>query len=284
MQKPVVVSPLKWAGNKMWLAKRLARLIDKEVDPNQPVVELFAGSLGFSLFYGFTNVIANDVDKTLISFYQHLKTGFIPDSELTVEKEAYYQYRDRYNSLAEQHDFGEELASIFYYINCVGYNGLFRKAQKTGRLNVPFGDYKRYPVQKLELCRNFGNHVKTWEFSSKCFTQINGLENAGLILADPPYEGTFTGYNGKFTFDDQLKVIETLEKASCPIIATNSINSKPLLRAYKDAGYSLYQSLVPRRISRNVNNRKPEHEMIALKNFRTQRIRSLCPDLQPIRA
>lgn len=283
MQKPVVVSPLKWAGNKMWLAKRLARLIQKDVDPNQSVVELFAGSLGFSLFYGFNNVIANDVDMPLISFYQHLKTGFLPDSELTVEKEAYYQYRDRYNDLVEQNDFGEELASIFYYINCVGYNGLFRKAQKTGRLNVPFGDYKRYPAQKLQLCRDFGEHVKTWEFTNKCFTQVEGIESAGLILADPPYEGTFTGYNGKFTFEDQLKVIDTLEKAHCPIIATNSIKSKPLIRAYKDAGYRLYKSLVPRRISRNVAERKPEYELIALKNFPTQRIRSLCPDLQPVR-
>lgn len=283
MQKPVVVSPLKWAGNKMWLAKRLARLIQKDVDVNDSVVELFAGSLGFSLFYGFNNVIANDVDKPLISFYNHLKSGFIPDSGLTVEKEAYYQYRDRYNDLVESNDFGEELASIFYYINCVGYNGLFRKAQRTGRLNVPFGDYKRYPHQKLQLCKNFGQHVKTWEFTNKCFTQVDGIEGAGLILADPPYEGTFTGYNGKFTFEDQLKVIKTLDKANCPIIATNSIKSKPLIHAYKDAGYSIYKSLVPRRISRNVTERKPEFELIALKNFTTQRVRTLCPELQKIR-
>lgn len=282
MQKPVVVSPLKWAGNKMWRAKRLARLIQKDIDPNQSVVEMFAGSLGFSLSYGFENVIANDVDKPLFSFYEHLRAAFTPDSGLVVSEDAYYKYRFRYNDLVEVSNFGEELASLFYYINCVGYNGLFRKAQRTGRLNVPFVHYKHYPEQKLQLCRNFGEHVNTWKFTSQCFTQVQGIENAGLILADPPYEGTFTGYNGIFTYEDQLKVIETLEKADCPIIATNSIKSKPLIRAYKDAGYRTYKMLVPRRISRKVTERKPEYELIALKNFTTQRIRTLCPDLQKL--
>lgn len=283
MQKPVVVSPLKWAGNKMWLAKRLARLVKNDIDPNLPVVELFAGSLGFSLFFGFRNVIANDIDVPLISFYQHLQSGFVPDPRLTVEKEAYYRYRDRYNDLVEQQNFNEELASLFYYINCVGYNGLFRKAMKTGRVNVPFGDYIKYPEKKLELCRFFTEQVKDWEFTSNCFTQVKDVETAGLILADPPYEGTFTGYNGKFTYDDQLKVIESLERASCPIIVTNSTKSRPLIREYKSAGYRLYKALVPRRISRNTAERKPEYELIALKNFTTQRIRTLCPDLEPIR-
>lgn len=44
-----ILSPLKWAGSKRFLAKRVKPLINKEIRPDPLVTELFAGSLGFSL-------------------------------------------------------------------------------------------------------------------------------------------------------------------------------------------------------------------------------------------
>jgi len=282
MQDSNLSSPLRWAGNKQWLAKRTARLIAKEVEPASQVVELFAGSLGFSLHFGFKNVVANDIDTPLINFYRSLQTGFLPSTDYKVEKEAYYFYRERYNDLVEQGQYNSELASLFFYLNATCFNGLLRKS-KSGRFNVPFGKFEQFPVNKIDRCIAVASHIKSWKFSSVCFSEVAEIEEAGLILADPPYEGTYTGYNGGFSFEEQIKLIETLDNTTCPTIITNSMKSKELLCLYRDAGYRLYKTLVRRSISAKKESRNKQYEVVALKNIRTQRVKSLCPELELVR-
>ncbi len=63
----MLLSPLKYAGNKAFLADRLKRLIESELDiKSTKVLEPFSGSLGFSLGLGFKYVHANDFNKPLV--------------------------------------------------------------------------------------------------------------------------------------------------------------------------------------------------------------------------
>ena len=57
--------------------------------------------------------------------------------------DAYYAYRQLFNALlAAGRGHTREAASLFYYLNRTGFNGLCRFNSR-GEFNVPFGSYAR---------------------------------------------------------------------------------------------------------------------------------------------
>lgn len=276
-----VLSPLKWAGSKRFLASRIRPLLNRELPSDPIVTELFAGSLSFSLELGYNRVLANDLNKALMNFFKHIQRGYVPTcANFPIDKVSYYNYRDRYNELIRKGSFNAEMADLTLYLNAIGFNGLYRTSNKSG-YNVPFGKAKEFPIEKIHRCRLLTKAIENWTLSSDCFSDVPIGNDTDLVYVDPPYHGTFTAYTSKFTLDDQVSIIDKLSDVSAPVVISNSLSSE-MVALYKDAGFKLYKTQIKRRISANQSSRTNQFELVAFRGFTTKRIANLTTGLERI--
>jgi len=117
--------------------------------------------------------------------------------------DAYYAYRKFFNALLARGPRAHaEAASLFYYLNRTGFNGLCRFNSR-GEFNVPFGSYAR-----IAYVRDFARTApcsRVWEFSERRLRSV-AAEACRLRLRDPPYDVPFTQYaRGRFSWDDQVR-------------------------------------------------------------------------------
>lgn len=278
-KKSIGLSPLKWLGNKRDLARAIQPLIEREICHNSTVIEPFCGSLGFSLHFGFKHVKANDNNRALINFYKQQVKGHHPSCHWSFSKtQVYYQMREEFRSIMRNGGCDKRLSDLFMYLNTAGFNGLYRE-NRQGVYNTPSGDATSFPIEKIERCRELARIAKQWQFTSTCYSQVS-YADAGLVVVDPPYQNEYVGYlEGGFNLNNQFELAEKMASIDAPIILSNSISHKPLLRTYKACGFKLYAIEVNRSVAANGNSRGRKLELVALKGFGTKKIRSLCPSL-----
>jgi DNA adenine methylase len=206
--------------------------------------------------------VLNDVNPHLVNFYRHLKRGFTIDIPLRNSRAAYDRARNRFNALLHggQKD-THKAATLFYYLNRTGYNGLCRFNQKGG-FNVPFGSHRT-----INYVRDFSDYrdaFERWRFFSGDFEKVP-LEPGDFVYADPPYDVDFTSYaKGGFTWDDQVRAAEWLARHRGPVVLSNQATPR-IVTLYKKLGFKLRFLQAPRLISCN-GDRTPAKEVFATKN------------------
>ena len=253
--------PLKWAGGKRWQLRYLRPLWRPHMQCR--LVEPFCGGLSVALGLMPRRALLNDINPHLINFYDWLKRGLQIEISLDHDRHVYYAHRARFNALLEAG--GErtcEAASLFYYLNRTGYNGLCRFNSR-GAFNVPFGKYKRityasdfFPYRSL---------VARWEFRTQDFEQLP-LERSDFVYADPPYDVEFTNYaKGGFTWNDQVRAATWLARHSGPVVLVNQATPR-IRELYGDLGFRLDSIRAPRRIN-CTGDRTPAEEVIASRNL-----------------
>ena len=210
-----------------------------------------------------TRALLNDVNPHLINFYRWLQEGLRVSLPMRNSERLYYQYRSRFNGLLHgRRSSSSEAASLFYYLNRTGYNGLCR-FNSQGEFNVPFGRYNR-----INYARDFsayGAVLAPWEFTTQDFARIP-LEEEDFIYADPPYDVEFTKYaKTGFSWEDQVRAAESLSRHPGPVVLANQATSR-ILALYKRLGFKLMKLDGPRRIS-CTGDRQPAREVLALKNL-----------------
>ncbi len=85
--------------------------------------------------------LLNDINPHLINFYAWLKRGLRIEVEMRNDEVLFYRHRVRFNELLrKKRQRSREAASLFYFLNRTGYNGLCRFNSR-GEFNVPFGRY-----------------------------------------------------------------------------------------------------------------------------------------------
>ena len=140
--------PLKWAGGKRWLVPVLMEYWAGHED--RRLVEPFVGGLAVTLGLAPRSALLNDANPHLIAFYRWLQRGLdvrTTNIELTNDRAVYAHNRTRFNELIRDGQAeSAEAATLFYYLNRTGYNGLCRFNAR-GFFNVPFGRYKRPPYR-----------------------------------------------------------------------------------------------------------------------------------------
>jgi DNA adenine methylase len=154
-----------------------------------------------------------------------------------------------------------EAASLFYYLNRTGYNGLCR-FNKSGEFNVPFGSYKsiRYRADFTEYREIFAE----WDFTCGDFEDL-ALDKGDFLYADPPYDVQFTQYSkGGFRWDDQVRLARWLNGHLGPVVASNQATSR-IVELYGDLGFNLQFLDAPRMIS-CTGDRSVAKEILATKN------------------
>jgi DNA adenine methylase len=253
--------PLKWAGGKRWLVPELLPYWEKH--STRRLVEPFCGGLAVTLGLLPKRALLNDVNPHLIHFYRWLKKGLEVSIPMKNEHDLFYAHRERFNSLLKNGGAESgETAALFYYLNRTGFNGLCR-FNRSGRFNVPFGEYK-----KINYQRHFDGYRKLfekWEFMNRDFEAVP-LKPDDFVYADPPYDVEFTQYSkGGFDWADQVRTAEWLARHKGPVILSNQATNR-IIELYDKFGFKLRFLQAPRRIS-CTGDRTPAREVLALRNL-----------------
>ena len=260
--RPQLRPPLKWAGGKRWLVPHVQRLW--RGCGRRRFVEPFCGGLAVALGLQPRRALLNDVNPHLIGFYRQLARGFTISLPMENAADTYYAYRQIFNALlAAGRGHTPEAASLFYYLNRSGFNGLCRFNSR-GEFNVPFGSYAR-----IAYVRDFSAYrplFARWEFSSLDFETLQ-LKPTDFLYADPPYDVPFTQYaRGRFSWDDQVRAAEWLARHPGPVVLSNQATPR-VVALYRKLGYELRFLAAPRRIS-CTGDRTPAREVLATRNVK----------------
>jgi DNA adenine methylase len=260
-EQVVLRPPLKWAGGKRWLAPRLRELWHGHA--HRRLVEPFVGGLAVALELRPQRALLNDLNPHLINFYRCLQRGLVAQVEMRNRERAYYRQRERFNTLIRRGEHGtQEAASLFYYLNRTGYNGLCRFNRK-GEYNVPFGRYKR--IRYRTDFSAYASLLSRWHFVCHDFAELT-LRPDDWIYADPPYDVEFTSYSQHgFDWADQVRLAEWLVRHPGPVIASNQATER-IQALYGRLGFRITLLEAPRRISCN-GDRSPALEILATRGL-----------------
>jgi DNA adenine methylase len=252
---------LKWAGGKRWQVPRLEPLWRAHV--HRRLVEPFCGGLAVTLGLRPQRALLNDINPHLINFYEWLKRGLRVDIALDYDSRVFYAHRARFNALLREGQTGtREAASLFYYLNRTGYNGLCRFNNR-GEFNVPFGKYKQ--VRFVQHFVEYPDVLSSWIFRVGDFEQLP-LTPDDFIYADPPFDVEFRKYAKEgFDWDDQVRAATWLAAHRGPVVLVNQATSR-IRRLYRDLGFRLEYVSAPRRIN-STGDRTPAREVIATRNI-----------------
>jgi DNA adenine methylase len=253
--------PLKWAGGKRWQVPHVQRLWRGHEQAR--LVEPFCGGLAVAFGLQPRHALLSDVNPHLVTFYRHLKRGLTISLPMENRSEAYYAHRTLFNTLvAAGHSHSVEAASLFYYLNRTGFNGLCRFNSR-GEFNVPFGRYAR-----ITYVRDFADYrqrFRGWELSSADFETL-ALRPDDFVYADPPYDVPFTQYARlAFSWDDQVRAAEWLARHKGPVVLANQATPR-VVALYRTLGFRLRFLAAPRMIS-CTGDRTPAREVLATRNL-----------------
>jgi DNA adenine methylase len=210
---------LKWVGGKSWHVPQVASLWD-ERGPDVRFVELFCGSAAITLGCEPARAVLNDANPHLINFYRHVKAGDILDYSGTTSEREYYSRREWFNRcLREGKGDSATAAGLFYYLNCAGFNNLWR-VNGAGECNVPFRK-GRENVPPIDMVIAM-NELSGFQFTNDDFRDVI-LEENDFVYADPPYLGTFEGYTPEgFTEFDFAELVALLTGHPGRVVIMNS--------------------------------------------------------------
>lgn len=256
-----LMPPLKWAGGKRWLTPRLQELYAQH--HHRRLVEPFCGGLAAALALHPEHALLNDINEHLINFYRWVAADLDLDLDMLNEEPTYYRHRDRFNQLVAQGGGNtREAATLFYYLNRTGYNGLCR-FNRQGGFNVPFGRYTS--INYATSFAGHGGQFRHWQFTNVDFEGLL-LRHDDFIYADPPYDAAFSGYTKLgFTWNDQVRLTEWLARHPGPVLLSNHATQR-IEDLYRDHGFRLLFLNAPRRINAN-GDRTPAKEILALRNL-----------------
>lgn len=252
--------PLKWAGGKRWLLPHLRHFWDPK--GSYRLIEPFCGGLAVTLGLRPHLALLNDINPHLMNFYSWLKQGLVIEIPMHNLSDQYYHYRSWFNQLLNENKQNTRLAaSLFYYLNRTGYNGLCR-FNKKGLFNVPFGKYK--VITYIADFSEYQTCFQDWELS-QCDLEDLKLDENDFIYADPPYDVQFTQYSQKgFSWPDQLRTAQYLAHHPGPVILSNQATPR-IQQLYQDLGFEIKLLPAPRMIN-CTGNRDPALEVLAFRN------------------
>jgi DNA adenine methylase len=252
---------LKWAGGKRWQVPHLRPLWEPHA--KRRLVEPFCGGLAVTLGLSPERALLNDANQHLINFYRWLQRGLRVDLPMENAKKQFYSYRERFNALLSSGNGStKEAASLFYYLNRTGYNGLCR-FNRSGEFNVPFGRYAR--IGYTNDFTQYRDVFADWTFTNTDVEDVP-LDHNDFVYADPPYDVEFTQYSqGGFSWEDEQRTAVWLSKHRGPVIVVNQATPR-IEQLYRKLGFGLQFLDAPRRIS-CTGDRMPAREIMGTRNL-----------------
>lgn len=218
---------LRWAGGKIWFARRYGTLLNSMEFNSYHEPFLGGGSVFFSLTTPRTAYLS-DTNKELVETYLAIKDCPVSViSELAKfknDKETYYKIRS--TTFTER----EKKSAQFIYLNKTSFNGVYRVNLK-GQYNVPYGYRSKKLVDECVLVRA-SEALRNTVLTCCDFEQtIDKMHEGDLVFLDPPYtvshnHNGFIKYNQKiFGLKDQYRLadfVARLCRKGCKYILTNA--------------------------------------------------------------
>jgi DNA adenine methylase len=265
IQEAVARPFLKWAGGKRSI---LPALIERLPAKFSTYYECFLG--GAALFFGArpSPAYLSDVNFPLVLTYIAVRD----DVERVItnlqghasrhEKKYYLEMRKRLHVETDP----TKIAALLIYLNKTCYNGLYRVNQ-SGQFNVPMGSYKDPAILDVDNLRACSKALQGIEIKQHEFSQVP-VHEGNFYYLDPPYYGTFSGYDGAGFGDkdheELAQFCKALDAAKCYFMVSNS--DTPFIRKLY-AGFEIEQVEGARNVSCKGETRGKEKELI-IRNYR----------------
>lgn len=209
-----------------------------------------------------------------------LKRGFLSEEDVQKNIETAYMstlyiyFRMLYNDTNVASENTPLHISLFLFLRCYAYSGMFRYNDK-GEFNVPYGgmSYNKKSLQKEmdyykseELLRLFHKATISCLDFEKFFCEFRPQRN-DFIFLDPPYDSDFSTYDkNSFTHADHKRLANYLIN-KCNAKWLLDIKATPfILSLYENKGLSITSFDKKYQVSfMNRNNKAVEH--LIIKNY-----------------
>ena len=179
-------------------------------------------------------------------------------------QDAFKRLRAKYNASKNP----QERAMLFMYLNRHCYNGLMRY-NKSGGYNTTFGQYK-WPSLPIDDIMFFSKKMKGTRFVNAGFESLRFARHYNMtVYCDPPYlpiskTASFAAYSQEGFLREQhisldKKARYWADKCESVWVSNNEV---PLLQECYPNAANTIKFMVPRTISRNIENRKPVGEVL----------------------
>lgn len=209
--------PIKWVGGKTQIKKKLMELFPlqinnyfepfcgggsvfiellKQVEQEEKTVSKFIISDSNEVLIQMFNDIKNNIGKIILKLKKY-------NSKPVINELKYKKLREKYNR--------KKTTELFMILNKTCFRGLYRE-NKSGKMNVPFGNYKRFNYD-IENLRNLSELFNKYDIIFKChnYSEINP-QKKDFVYFDPPYHGKFNDYTSKkFNHEVFSEFISTLD-------------------------------------------------------------------------
>ena len=254
---------VKWAGGKRALVPEIARRLPESFNTYwEPF--LGGGAVFFALDSRIQSAQLSDVNAELALTYQMVRNrseeviALLSDHAERHAKTHYLAVRGM-NGTPEP----VEIAARFIYLNKTCYNGLYR-VNKKGQFNVPMGSYKNPTICDSDGILDAAKVLQKATVRIGDFGKI-APSAEDFVYADPPYDGTFNGYDSSGFDEAQQRRLRDAaikwHKLGAAVMLSNSDTS--LIRSlYGEAPFVLHEVTAPRHINSNPNGREAVGELI----------------------
>ena len=271
-KRPAAAPFVKWAGGKRSLLPHLAPHLPAEIDTYW---EPFLG--GGAVFFAFASRIRrarlSDSNGELIVAYRMVKER-LPDLLAKLRehqrrhqrrKDAKYADGSTYylRVRASQPKEEVEVAARFIYLNRTCFNGLYR-VNKNGLFNVPEGSYAKPDICNAHRLQAASRALANAALEIGDFASI-APGKGDLVYCDPPYDGTFAGYQANgFDKDAQIRLRDAARQwaADGATVVLSNADTPAMRTLYADAPWTIHDAAAPRAINADGDGRGAAPELI----------------------
>lgn len=261
---------LRWVGAKRWLAPTLAPWITARLRVGGVYCEPFLGAGAVALQLAD----ATRVPRMRLGEKCHALSGLWwwlqRDASSVAEAlecnawqntaEGYKHVVEMFNRL-DHFDEGDATPSaMMLWLNHTCFNGVYRE-NKRGLYNVPWGKRKTILLPSRQDLMAIGYHLQRTDiFAGRDYTETLALDlpSGSVVYADPPYDGTFTGYTS-FGFGDraQAELADNLRYLVSRGVAVATTNSDtPFIRGlYSTGAWNVQTVSEPRSVAARGSSR-----------------------------
>ena len=254
---------VKWAGGKRSITSTILQYLPASIEVYH---EPFVG--GGAVFFAFEHMIKTatlaDLNQELVVTYLAVANNtdkLIKSLERHTRK--HQEEKDYYMKIRKQSPKDSiDIAARFLYLNRTCFNGLYR-VNKSGKFNVPEGKYKNPKICDSVNLRNASQILKKADIRFGQFDLTISPQNGDFVYCDPPYDGTFSGYQADgFGNADQerlKKSVDTWTHQGASVMVSNS--DTPFIRELYE-GYHVHSITGQRNISSTGDKRGQTPEVL----------------------
>ena len=251
---------VKWAGGKRSIIFTINDFLPVNIEAYH---EPFLG--GGAVFFAFEDRIKTatlaDLNEELVIAYRTISQQTNEVISALEKHAANHKSKDYYIKVRNQKPKDPvDITARFLYLNKTCYNGLYR-VNKSGKFNVPQGKYKNPKICDPTNLKNVAKVLEKATIRIGQFDETITPTSGDFVYCDPPYDGTFTGYQAQgFKDADQERLKDMVDlwtKQKVSVMVSNSDTSF-IRNLYKN--YHIHFITAYRHISSNGKTRgkKPE--------------------------